>query len=166
MALKSNNIEQEARTILVQAKGVENYNIQELKVLLQYYKIKLTGLKKNKLVGKWKNVLQSGADAPTMESWFVKEEEELNKLTNQEVTMGDTALARHQYLIERQMGNIIKNMSKEKRDELKRKLEESDDSPNNSDIMPMSPLTEVLESQDNMEESKGEEDNTIHEAAM
>jgi hypothetical protein len=42
-ALKSNKIEQEARTILVQAKGVETYNIQELKVLLQYYKIKITG---------------------------------------------------------------------------------------------------------------------------
>ena len=80
--------------------------------------------------------------------------------------MGDNALARHQYLIERQMGNKIKNMSKEQRDELKQKLEEADDSPNNSDIMPMSPLTEVLESQDNMEEAEGEEDNTIHEAAM
>ena len=62
MALKSNNIEQEARTILVQAKGVETYNIQELKVLLQYYKIKVTGLKKNDLVSKWKEVLESGAD--------------------------------------------------------------------------------------------------------
>ncbi len=49
---------------------------------------------------------------------------------------------------------------------MKQKLEEADDSPNNSDIMPMSPLTEVLESQDNMEEAEGEEDNTIHEAAM
>ena len=49
---------------------------------------------------------------PTMEGWSVEEEEELNKLTNQEVTMGDTAFARHQYLKERQMGNIIKNMSK------------------------------------------------------
>ena len=46
VALKSNNIEQEAHTILVQAKGVENYYIQELKVLLQYYKIKVTGLKR------------------------------------------------------------------------------------------------------------------------
>jgi hypothetical protein len=86
-----------------------------------------------------------------MEGWSVEEEEELNKLTNQEVPMGDTALARHQRLIERQMGNIIKNMSKEKRDELKRKLEEADDSPNNSDVMPMSPPTQVLEAQDNME---------------
>ncbi len=49
---------------------------------------------------------------------------------------------------------------------MKKKLEEADDSPNNSDIMPMSPPTEVLVSQDNMEEAKGEEDNTIHEAAM
>ena len=110
-------------------------------------------------------MLQSGADAPMMEDWSV-EEEELNKLTNQEVTMGDTALARHQYLIERQMGNIIKNMSKEERDELKQKFEEADDLPNKLDIMPMSPLTEVLESQDNMKEAEGEEDNTIHEAAM
>ena len=86
--------------------------------------VEVTGLKKNELVGKWKDVLQSGADAPTMEGWLVEEEEEeLNKLTNQEVTMGDTALARHQYLIERQTGNIIKNMSKENRDELKQKLE-------------------------------------------
>jgi hypothetical protein len=37
---------------------------------------------------------------------------------HQKITMGDIALARPQSLIERQMGNIIKNMSKEKRDEL------------------------------------------------
>ena len=96
-------------------------------------------------------MLQSGVDAPMMEGWSIEEEEELNKLTNEQVTMGDTALARHQSLIERQMGNIIKNMSKEKRDELKQKLEEADDSPNNSDIMPMSPPTHVLETKDNME---------------
>ncbi len=49
---------------------------------------------------------------------------------------------------------------------MKQKLEEADDSSNNLDIMHMSPLTEVLESQDKMEEAEGEEDNTIHEAAM
>ncbi|KAL3782474.1 hypothetical protein HJC23_002225 [Cyclotella cryptica] len=69
-----------------------------------------------------------------MEGWSVEEEDELNKLTNQKITMGDTALARHQSLIERQMGNSIKNMSKEKRDELKRKLEDVDDSPDKSQI--------------------------------
>ena len=80
--------------------------------------------------------------------------------------MGDTALARHQFLIKRQMWNIIRNMSKEKRNEFKRKLEEADDSPNYSSIMSMSPPAKVLVSQDNMEEAKGEEDNNIHEAVM
>jgi hypothetical protein len=166
MALKNNNIEQEARTILVQAKGVENYNIQELKVLLQYYKIKVTGLKKNELVEKWKVVLQSGVNAPVMEGWSVEEEEELNKLTNQKVTMGDTALARHQSLIERQMGNIIKNMSKEKRDELKRKLEDIDDSPDKSQIKPTLPPPNVVKTQDNLEEPSGGESNEILEASI
>ena len=104
MALKSNNIVQEAHTILVKAKGVKNYNFQELKVLLQYYKIKVTGLKKNKLVERLKEVLQSGADAPVMEGWSVEEEEELNKLPNQKMTMGDTALARHQALLRDRWG--------------------------------------------------------------
>ena len=49
MALKNNKIVQEAHSILVQAKGVENYNIQVLKVLLQYYKIKVTGMKKKQV---------------------------------------------------------------------------------------------------------------------
>ena len=169
MALKNNKIVQEARTILVQAKGVENYNIQELKVLLQYYKIKVTGLKKNELVEKWKEVLQSGANAPVMEGWSVEEEEELNKLTNQKVTIGDTALARHQCLIERQMGNIIKNMSKEKRDDLKRKLEkleEADDPPENLHVMRNLPPSHILEKQDNLEDPEGRKDSNILEASM
>ena len=80
-------------------------------------------------------MFQSGGDAPVMEGWSVEEEEELNKLTTEPVTMGDTALARHQSLIERQIGNVIKNMSKDKRDELKRKLEDADGSPNNVDML-------------------------------
>ena len=46
LALKNNKTVQEAHTILAQAKGVKNYNIQELKVLMKYYKIKVTVLKK------------------------------------------------------------------------------------------------------------------------
>ena len=49
--------------------------------------------------------------------------------------MGDTTQAKHQSLIERHMGSIIMNMNKDKRDELKRKLEEADDSPNNVDMV-------------------------------
>ena len=67
MALKNNKIVQEARPILVHAKGVENYNIQELKVLLQYYKIKVTGMKKKQVsrqvegcVAKWSGCPHDG----------------------------------------------------------------------------------------------------------
>ena len=126
----------------------------------------MTGLKKNELVEKWKEVLQSGVNVPVMEGRSVEEEEELNKLTNQKVTMGDTALARHQSLIERQMGNIIKNMSKEKRDELKRKLEDIDDSPDKSQIKPTLPPPKVVKTQDNLEEPSGGESNEILEASI
>ena len=64
------------------------------------------------------------------------------------------------------MQNIIKSMSKEKRDELKRKLEEADDLPSNPEIMPISPPSHILDTQDNMEEPKGEEGNIIREAAV
>ena len=80
--------------------------------------------------------------------------------------MGDTALANHPSLNERHMRNIIKSMSKEKRDELKQKLEEADDSPSHPVITPISPPSHVLDIQDNMEEHEGEEGNTIHEALV
>ena len=80
--------------------------------------------------------------------------------------MGDTALANRQSLNERHMRNIIKSMSKEKRDELKRKLEEADDSPNNLDIMSISTPSHFLDIQDNIEEPEREEGDTILEAAV
>ena len=53
-------------------------------------------------------------------------------------------------------------MSKEKSDELKQKLEEADDSPEHSEIMPSSPPTQ----QDNLEEPEGVDGNKILEAAV
>ena len=106
-----------------------------------------------------------------MEGWSVEEEEVLNKLTNQKITMGDTALAPHQCLIERQMGNIIKNMSKEKekRDDLNQKLEkleEADDPPKNSHVMRNLPPSHILVKQDNLEDPEGIKDSNILQAAM
>ena len=80
--------------------------------------------------------------------------------------MGDTALARHQSLIERQMGNIVKNMGKEKRDKLKRKLEEAKDSPNNLDSMPIVPPPKILETQENLEDPEREGSNIMFETEI
>ena len=77
--------------------------------------------------------------------------------------MGNTALVRHKSLIERQMCNSIKIMSKAKRNDLKQKLEEAFDSPDHSYTAPILPPPQVLETQD---EPEGEGDNVMLEAAI
>ena len=57
-------------------------------------------------------------------------------------------------------------MSKEKRDELKRKLEEADDSPKNLDMNSILRPPQVLETQENLEEPEGEGGDIVFEAAM
>ena len=49
---------------------------------------------------------------------------------------------------------------------MKQKLEEADDSPEHSEIMPSSPPTQVLDAQDNLEEPEGVDGNKILEAAV
>ena len=80
--------------------------------------------------------------------------------------MRDTPLVRHQSLIERQMGNIVKNISKEKRDELKQKLEDVDDSPDKLQITHILPPPKILKKQDKLEERSGRQDNEMLEVAM
>ena len=112
-------------------------------------------------------MLQSGVDGcPVMEGWSVEEEEELNKLTTEPVTMGHTALARHRSLIEMQMRNIIKNMSKDKRDKLKQKLEEADGLLNIVDMVSILRPPQVCKTQDNLEDPEGGEYSNMLEAAM
>jgi hypothetical protein len=77
--------------------------------------------------------------------------------------MWDTALARHKSLIERQMCNSIKSMSKAKRNDLKWKLEEADDSPDHSYTAPILPPPQVLETQG---KPKGVGDNVMLETAI
>jgi predicted solute-binding protein len=50
------------------------------------------------------------ADVQAMEGSSVEEE---LKLTNQKLTMGDTALEMHQHMTERQMRNIIRDKLKQ-----------------------------------------------------
>ena len=64
------------------------------------------------------------------------------------------------------MGNIIKNMSKDKRGKLKRKLEDVNNSPDKLQIMPILPPPKVLKTQDNLEEPSRGQNNEMLEAAM
>jgi hypothetical protein len=64
------------------------------------------------------------------------------------------------------MGNIIKNMSKDKRGKLKRKLEEADNSPNNVDMVSILRPPQVRETQDNLEDPEGGEYSNMLEASL
>ena len=64
------------------------------------------------------------------------------------------------------MGNIIKKMRLDKRDELKRKLEDADDPPNNVNMVSILQPPQVRETQDNLEDPEGQEDSNMLEASM
>jgi hypothetical protein len=122
------DIERKARLILVQTKSFQTYNIAELRVLLTYYQVKgLSGMKKDAMAEKWKEILQSQKDAPICIKWSANDEANLSQLTSRPITLADTALGRHQQVIKRQVSNVVTKMSREERDDLRKKLEKMDE---------------------------------------
>ena len=68
-------VERKAKEILLQTKSLQTYNIAELRVLLTYYQVKgLSGLKKDAMAEKWKEILQSQKDAPIFMKWSADDE--------------------------------------------------------------------------------------------
>ena len=62
-------------------------------MLLMYYLVKgLSGMKKDAMVSKWREILEIGQDALPFEGWSEDDERKLNTLTSQPITMADTAL--------------------------------------------------------------------------
>ena len=87
-----------------------------------------------------KEILNCKKAALACDDWSEKDERRLMHLTSWSITMGDTALGRHQEVIQQQVSDVISKMSKEERSELKHKLESMDemkDSPEgNISVMP------------------------------
>jgi hypothetical protein len=111
------------------------YNIAELSVLLLHHQVKgISGMKKVVMVAKWKEILDCKKAAPACDDWSDKDERRLMHLTSQSITMGDTALGRHQEVIKRQISDVISKMSKEERSELKHKLESMDKTKDSSEV--------------------------------
>ena len=82
------NIERKAKQILVQTNSLQTYNIAELRVLLTYYQVKgLSGMKKNAMAEKWKEILQSQKDAPIRIKWSAKDELNSSQLTSTPITL-------------------------------------------------------------------------------
>ena len=70
------DVERKAKEILLQTKSLQTYNIAELRVLLTYYHLikGLSGMKKDAMAEKWKEILQSQKDAPIFMKWSADDE--------------------------------------------------------------------------------------------
>ena len=78
------DVERKAREILVQTKSFQTYNTAELRILLTYYQVKgLSGMKKDAMAAKWKEVLDSQKEGPICSKWSATDEIKLAKLTLQ-----------------------------------------------------------------------------------
>ena len=76
------DVERKAREILVQTKSFQTYNIAELQILLTYYQVKgLSGMKKDAMAAKWKEVLNSQKEAPIRNKLSATDEMKLATLT-------------------------------------------------------------------------------------
>ncbi len=125
---KMMDVERKAQEILVQTKSLQTYNTAELRVLLTYYQVKgLSGMKKDAMAEKWKEILQSQKDAPIFMKWSADDEKNLSKLTSKPIILADTALGRHQQTIKRQVINVVTKMSRRERKDLRKKLEKMDE---------------------------------------
>ena len=67
----------------------------------------LSGMKKDGMVAKWKEVLDSQKKVPICSKWSATDEIKLATLTLQPITLADTALGRHQQSIKKQITNVI-----------------------------------------------------------
>ena len=122
------DVERKAQEILVQTKSLQTYNTAELRVLLTYYQVKgLSGMKKDAMAEKWKEILQSQEDAPIFMKWSADDETNLSKLTSKPIILADTALGRHQQTIKRQVINVVTKMLRRERKDLRKKLEKMDE---------------------------------------
>ena len=122
------DVERKAREILVQTKALQTYNIAELRVLLTYYQVKgLSGMKKDAMATKWREILDSQKDALKCSKWSATDEINLAKLTSQPINLVDTALGRLDRTIKRQIKNVATKMSWGERQVLRKKLEEMEE---------------------------------------
>ena len=97
---KMSDVGAKANAILQQPKLYTTYTKAELSTLLSYHQVKdVSGMKKDVMVVKWKEILDSKKAAPACEGWSDEDERRLMHLTSQPIKMGDTALGRHQEVI-------------------------------------------------------------------
>ncbi len=116
------------------------------------------------MAAKWKEVLNSQKEAPICSKWSATDEIKLATLTSQPITLADTALGRHQQIIKKQVTNVITNMLRNEREELRKKLEQMDEMEEEEQLPVVSvmPYLDSVKSQSNHDEQPVKDDSEIN----
>jgi hypothetical protein len=118
-------VQDKALAIVGQGKPVESLVVNELDLLLAWHQTpKTTGARKADKLEQWKAILADGRPPPLFAPWTDDDEERLRTLCSDEIDIGDTQYGRESALKERELEAAVYTMSPEKRDELRRTLEE------------------------------------------
>jgi hypothetical protein len=119
LALQCQDVEDKALTILQQERSVQSLNVKELDVLLAWHQApKVSGAKKADKLVQWQNIVASEKAPPLFARWTNDDEERMNG------RIADTHYGQHAALMERELEATVDSMSRDKRNELRRKLDE------------------------------------------
>jgi hypothetical protein len=120
-------LEENAKLILDTGKNVELLLVSELDTLLAWCRVaKTKGSKKEDKLQQWKDIVAKGQQPPQFSWWSDDDKQKLAPLMSDEVDMTDKYYGREQALHERELEATVYCMSREKREELRRKLDDID----------------------------------------
>mgnify|MGYP001084909694 CR=1 FL=1 len=127
LRIQQQTLEDNAKLILDAGKNVESLLVSELDTLLAWHGVaKTKGSKKEDKLQQWKDIVATGQQPPQFSRWTDDDEQKLAPLMSDEVDMVDTYYGREQALHERELEATMYCMSREKREEFRRKLDEID----------------------------------------
>ena len=70
--------------------------------MLTYYQVKgFSGMKKDSMAAKWKDILDSQKEAPSCSKWSTMDEIKVATLISQPIVLADTALGRNRQIIKK-----------------------------------------------------------------
>ena len=125
--LQLEKYERNATAVLATNKNTDDLNVGKLDALLAWHQVEKTkGAKKADKLNQWKAIVADEKQPPPFSKWTNTDDEILENLRKKEIDIGDTAYGRMLALKEREFESAICNMTKEKRDEMRRKIDEMD----------------------------------------
>jgi hypothetical protein len=125
LALRCQDVEDKALTILQQERSVQSINVKELDVLLAWHQApKVSGAKKADKLVQCQSIVASEKAPSLFARWTNDDEERMNGLTTEGIDIADMHYGRHAALMERELEAAVDSMSWDKRNKLQRKLNE------------------------------------------